>query len=71
MPDQPGYKVEGWVLEVEIGGPTGQLFKALSLVPGALPLLEPVGLRWGLPAKAGPEAGPHQYLLLRSTYLRP
>jgi hypothetical protein len=71
--DAPGFKVAGWVLVVEIGGATGDLFKALALVPRVNSLLEPVGLRWGrAPGKDAREAAPSsQYLILRNVYLQP
>lgn len=60
--DAPELKVAGWVLVVEIGGGTGDLFKALALVPRVNSLLEPVGLRWGEPrADLKTLGGPSQY----------
>jgi hypothetical protein len=71
--DAPELKVEGWALVVEIGGTTGDLFKALALLPKVNSLLEPVGLRWGHPSGAGSEspAAPSQFLILRNVYLQP
>ena len=70
--DAPEFQVGGWVLEVEIGGPTGELFKALAALATVNPLLEPVGLRWEV--AAGPDGGvaeQHQVLRLRNLYLKP
>ena len=71
--DAPEFKVAGWVLVVEIGGATGDLFKALALVPRVHALLEPMGLRWGQPAGAESQgaSGSGQYLILRNVYLNP
>jgi len=71
--DAPECQVEGWVLEVQLGGTTGALFQALSAVSAVNPLLEPVGLRWEAPAAAAgaARAGARQYLLLRNLYLKP
>jgi len=71
--DAPEFKVEGWVLVVEIGGATSDLFKALALVPRVNALLEPVGLRWGRPGDAVQQDSnpPAQYLILRNVYLKP
>ncbi|GEM_PF-547942 len=66
----PDHKLAAWVLEVEIGGGTEDLFKALSVLPAINPLLEPVGLRWEA-AGEGPEARRRQVLLLRNLYLEP
>jgi len=65
--DGPEHALAGWVLEVEIAGPTGELFKALSAAPDVHALLEPVGLRWQASAKDGGR----QCLLLRNLYLKP
>jgi hypothetical protein len=69
--DAPEFEVGGWVLEVELAGPPGELFKALAAVPRVHPLLEPVGLRWQLTQgePSGP-AGQRQQLLLRNLYLK-
>lgn len=71
--DAPEFKVAGWVLVVEIGGATGDLFKAMALLPKVNSLLEPVGLRWGEApgADAQKPAAPSQYLILRNVYLQP
>jgi hypothetical protein len=71
--DTPELKLKGWVLEVEVAGATGDLFKALALVPRVRALLEPVGLRWGQPAGAESQgaSGSAQYLILRNVYLNP
>ena len=65
--DAPEHTLAGWALEVELPGPTGQLFKALGPLAQVDPLLEPVGLRWEL---AGP-ARHRQVLFLRNYYLQP
>jgi hypothetical protein len=71
--DAPEFKVAGWVLVVEIGGATGDLFKALALVPKVNSLLEPVGLRWGEAsgADARKSTASSQSLILRNVYLQP
>jgi hypothetical protein len=72
--DTPETQVGGWVLEVQIPGPPGTLFKTLAALPDVNPLLEPVGLRWDATAAAGRDEdhpGPRQYLLLRNVYLKP
>ena len=71
--DTPELKLKGWVLVVEVGGATGDLFKALALVPRVHALLEPVGLRWGQPAGAELQGTPSssQCLILRNVYLNP
>jgi len=69
--DAPEYQVGGWVLEVELAGPPGELFKALAAVPRVHPLLELVGLRWQLTqAEPSGPAGQRQQLLLRNLYLK-
>jgi len=74
--DAPEREVDGWVLEVEILGPTGELFKALAAIVQVNALLEPAGLRW----EAGPARNPgapggsperRQVLQLRNLYLKP
>jgi hypothetical protein len=67
-PDTPGQQMAGWVLEVEIGGRTGSLFRALAAVAEVNPLLEPVGLRWESAQGTGSQ---RKYLLLRNLYLQP
>jgi hypothetical protein len=71
--DAPEFKVAGWVLLVEIGGATGDLFKAMALLPKVNSLLEPVGLRWGEAPGADVQKSsePSQYLILRNVYLQP
>lgn len=72
--DSPENRVDGWVLDVEIAGSTGDLFKALSAVTAVNALLEPVGLTWeAAPAKDGDPAGAghSQHLLLRTLHLKP
>jgi hypothetical protein len=75
--DRPDLKVAEWVLEVEIPGPTRNLFRALAAVPRVNALLEPGGLRWEVPDETAPGAGRRrsqghrQVLVLRSFYLRP
>ncbi len=59
-------RLQGWVLEARVEGPTPQLFRALEDVPRMEPLLEPIGLRW----EADPK-GLRQYLLLRNLVLAP
>lgn len=66
--DAPEDQVDGWALEVELPGPTGQLFKSLPALGEVNALLEPVGLRWELLGKAGKH---RQYLILRDVYLKP
>ena len=44
--------------------------KALAAVAGTSALVEPVGLRWEVPA-APAEPKPRQYLMLRNYYLQP
>lgn len=66
--DVPEHLLDGWALEVELPGATGQLFKALPALAEVNPLLEPVGLRWELAGKAGRH---RQYLILRAFYLKP
>ena len=68
--DAPELRMTGWVLEVEIAGAAGDLFKALAAVAGTSALVEPVGLRWEVPA-APAEPKPRQYLMLRNYYLQP
>lgn len=59
-------KLEGWVLEVRLGGGVDQLFKAIGAAREPLPLLEPVGLRW----ESTPE-GRYQAVVLRNLVLDP
>jgi hypothetical protein len=67
--DAPELQLAAWVLEVEIPGPTEDLFRALAAIPDIRPIMEPVGLRWGgVPSASG--AG-RQVLLLRNYYLKP
>jgi hypothetical protein len=67
-PGGPRQQMAGWVLEVEIAGKTGDLFRALAAVAEVNALLEPVGLRW----ERAQARGPHRkYLLLRNLYLKP
>ncbi|BDU72206.1 hypothetical protein [Mesoterricola silvestris] len=65
--DGPERRVDGWVLDVEVAGPTGDLFKALAAVADVDSLLEPVGLTW----EAGPDRPATQHLHLRVLQLRP
>lgn len=58
--------LQGWVLEVQIPGGTGNLFRALARATEPEPLLEPVGLRW----EATPEEH-RQHLLFRNLVLAP
>jgi len=80
--DAPEHRMYGWVLEVEILGPTRELFKALAAVAAVNALLEPAGLRWSAaqaqageaPRKRqarGPNQAHRQVLLLRNYYLKP
>lgn len=77
--DLPEHRVGGWVLEVEVPGATGELFRALAAVGAVNALLEPAGLRWevdpgrdkGRGRKPAARPGHHQYLLLRNYYLEP
>jgi hypothetical protein len=59
-------RLEAWVLEAHVDGPTPQLFRALEGIPRVDPLLEPIGFRW-----EGDEKGLRQYLLLRNPVLAP
>jgi len=68
--DLPEWRVGAWMLEVEILGRTGELFKALSAAASTPALLEPAGLRWEL-GPAGDGAAHRQYLQLRNVYLKP
>lgn len=56
----------GWVLEVQLDGPTQALFTGLERLGGITPLLEPVGFRW----EATPERRA-QALWLRNLVLVP
>lgn len=64
--DVPELHLEGWALEVELPGSTGQLFKALGPLAEVSPLLEPVGLRW----EVAEGAKHRQFLIVRNFYLR-
>lgn len=66
--DVPEDLLDGWALEVELPGATGQLFKALPALAEVNALLEPVGLRWELAGSAGRH---RQFLILRDFYLKP
>jgi hypothetical protein len=71
-PGGPEAAMASWVLEVEVGGGPGDLFRALSAAASVETLLEPVGLRWGLAGEPG--AGPRerrQFLRFRIYYLAP
>jgi hypothetical protein len=59
-------RLQGWVLEAQVDGPTPQLFRAMEGLPLIEPLLEPVGLRW-----EGDDKGLRQYLVLRNLVLTP
>jgi hypothetical protein len=62
----PTGRLQGWVLDVRVGGPPDHLFQALETLPQINPLLEPVGLRWeSLPERT------RQSLLLRNLILAP
>jgi len=65
--DAPELRVDGWILDVEVAGPTRDLFKALAAVSAVDALLEPVGLTW----ETGPDGTGRQHLLLRTFHLRP
>lgn len=65
--DTPESKLVGWVLEARVEGGTAQLFRALSGLPAAEPLLEPVGLRW----RQFPGEPRRQHLLVRNLVLQP
>jgi hypothetical protein len=70
--DAPEYQLKGWVLELEIDGAAGELFKAVSALSGLNALMEPVGLRWEAAQATDPgKARHHQFLLLRNLYLKP
>ena len=76
LQDGPELGVAAWVLEVEVAGTSRELFRAMSALAGAEPLLEPVGLRWqALSEPDGsrdvPDPGGRQSLLLRTFYLKP
>jgi len=45
--------LQAWALEAQLSGKPEELFRALEVLPGVSPLLEPVALRW--------EAGPSQH----------
>jgi len=59
-------RLQGWVLEARVDGPTPQLFRTLEGLPRIEPLLEPVGFRW-----EADEKGLRQYVLLRNLVLVP
>jgi len=59
-------RLQAWVLEARVDGPTPKLFRAMEDIPRVEPLLEPIGLRW----EADPK-GLRQYLLLRNLVLTP
>ena len=67
MPTAEGRgRIQGWVVEVRLEGPPGDLFRALRTLPQSGPLLEPVGLRW----EHGREFS-QQSLLLRNYVMSP
>jgi hypothetical protein len=69
---RPEDAMAGWVLELELAGDPGQLFKALGVAAGMEPLLEPVGLRWmAMPGKTNEPGATRQSLLFRGYYLKP
>lgn len=65
--DQPERRVEGWVIEARFEGGPERLFRALSLTPKAVPLVEPVGFRW----EGQPDGTQKQFLALRNLTLGP
>ena len=66
----PETRLSGWVLELEIPGATGELFRALAAIAEVDALLEPVGLDWVLTEAPG-QPGCRQVLRLRNLYLEP
>lgn len=62
--DRPDLQVKGWILEVQVPGETGNLFRALQASARVEPLLEPVGFRWELGA-----AERRQHLIFRNLVL--
>lgn len=66
----PGLSQEGnlaaWVLEVQLEGPTADLFTGLGQLGALTPLLEPVGFRWEATAERRAQA-----LWLRNLVLVP
>ena len=58
--------LKAWVLEVQLEGPTGELFAGLDRLGGIPPLLEPVGFRWEATAERRAQA-----LWLRNLVLVP
>ena len=70
--DAPEIHLDDWVLELDLPGTPGDLFKAMAAVADVNLLLEPVGLRWEAGGSGGEgSAGPRQCLVLRNLYLKP
>jgi hypothetical protein len=62
----PTGRLQGWVLDVRVGGSPDSLFQAMEGLTRLDPLLEPVGLRWeSVPDRT------RQSLLLRNLILAP